>query len=74
MCERGENRPRKETGQRCLSALKWPLLQPEASGTGLVVGLSQSRLMSAFREETRAFMRCMQRALREDPLPSTPKA
>lgn len=63
MCEREENRPREGTGQRCLSALKWPLLQPEASGDG--VGgraLPVARLMSAFSEETRALMRCMQRA------------
>lgn len=35
MCEREENRPREGTGQHCLSALKWPLLQSEASGDGV---------------------------------------
>lgn len=63
MCEREENGPREGTGQRCLSALKWPLLPPKASGAG--VGgraVPAARLMSAFRAETRTLMRSMQRA------------
>ena len=37
-------------------------------------GSPSARLLSAFREETRAFMRCMQRAPRGDLLPSSPGA
>lgn len=62
MCEREENRLRKGTGQCCLPALKWSLLQPEASRERRWWRGSPGWLMSAFREETRAFMRCMQRA------------
>lgn len=55
------------------SGLCWSLKQ---AGNGVGGEALPGRLMSAFREETRAFMRCMQRAqaARRDPQnPRTPK-